>query len=287
MLFRSGGLDVESGTTGSTFKVTLPLKVHTQAGTAPDLSGHSVALLERRPLSRASLVAKLAPTGIRIFTPESAEEVGDVDVVLVDQGFDEDRGVAIVARLAAQGRRVGLLRRLDGSPIDDTGSAFVLPSPVREYRLHQQLERLLFKRPRVSVDAARPRRHFGARVLVAEDNRVNQRVVRGLLEKLGCAVTIADDGVHAVRAAATGKFDLVLMDCQMPELDGFAATQQIRARQLRHVPIIALTAGVMEGDRERCLSAGMDEFLRKPVRLEELERALERWFGAQVKESVG
>jgi CheY-like chemotaxis protein len=279
-----GSLDVESGAEGSTFKISLPLKVHTQAGTAPDLRGHSVAVLERRPASRAALVAQLLPTGVSVSTPDDAAQLGDAEVVLVDQGFD-DRGVEISAQLAAEGRQVGLLRRLDGSKVEERACAFVLPSPVREYRLHQQLERLLFKRPRLSI-ATRSRVQFVARVLVAEDNRVNQRVVRGLLEKLGCAVTIVDDGEQAVRAASSANFDLVLMDCQMPELDGFEATRKIRARKVQ-VPIIALTAGVMEGDRERCLAAGMDEFLCKPVRLEELERVLERWCGARAKEAVG
>ena len=99
-------------------------------------------------------------------------------------------------------------------------------------------------------------------------------MVRGLLAKLGCEVVLAVDGARAVEAWATNHFDLVFMDCQMPELDGFEATRRIRATQQTHVPIIALTAGVMEGDRERCLAAGMDGFLSKPVRLEELERAL-------------
>ncbi|MDP1829585.1 MAG: ATP-binding protein [Archangium sp.] len=272
-----GGLEVASSPEGSTFTVALPLKVHTQAVVVPDLSGHSIAVLELRPASRAALVAQLAPTGIVVSTPANVSELGEAQVVLVDQGFEGD-GAGLAARLAAQGRQVGLLRRLDGSSVEEVGAAFVLPTPVREYRLHQQLERVLFRRPTLSrIVSASAHQSFDARVLVAEDNRVNQRVVRGLLEKLGCAVTIVDNGVQAVDTLGRGGFDLVLMDCQMPELDGFAATKRIRATQLGHVPIIALTAGVMDGDRERCLAAGMDEFLRKPVRIEELERALERW----------
>ncbi len=271
-----GALEVESCPSGSTFQVKLPLRVHTAALARPKLTGRKVAVLEHRASSRAALVAQLMATGLVVSTPEDEHGVGDVEVVLVDQGFGGDTGAEIAARLTAQGRQVGLLRRLDGSHVEEEGLAFVLPTPVREYRLNLQLERLLLRRQPVTA-GVREHRQFKAHVLVAEDNRVNQRVVRGLLEKLGCTVTIAGDGVQAVDSVAQGHFDLVLMDCQMPELDGFGATQKIRARQLTHLPIIALTASAMDGDRERCLAAGMDEFLKKPVRLEELERALAQW----------
>jgi CheY-like chemotaxis protein len=114
-------------------------------------------------------------------------------------------------------------------------------------------------------------------VLVAEDNPVNQRVVVGLLAKLGCEAIVVADGARAVASSQGGRFDVILMDCQMPELDGFEATRRIRAEQPGHVPIIALTAGALDGDRERCLVAGMDDYLAKPVRLEELAAALSKW----------
>jgi CheY-like chemotaxis protein len=115
---------------------------------------------------------------------------------------------------------------------------------------------------------------------VAEDNPVNQRVVVALLAKLGCEAVVVVNGALAVQGALAGRFDLILMDCQMPELDGFEATRQIRLQERTHTPIIALTAGALDGDRERCLEAGMDDYLSKPVRLEELSRALGTWFHA-------
>ncbi len=272
-----GAIDVKSSPEGSTFKVSLPLRVHTQSSARPRLHGHTVAVLEQRAVTREVLVAQLAATGLTVITPDDEHGLGAAEVVLIGQGFQGERGAAI----AAQGRSVGLLRRLDGSVLDESFAAFVLPTPVREFRLHLQLERLLSRRePENPRALAPPHRQFNARVLVAEDNRINQRVVKGLLEKLGCTVTIVDNGLQAVEALRDAKFELVLMDCQMPELDGLAATQQIRQRQLQHVPIIALTAGVMDGDRERCLAAGMDEFLHKPVRLEDLTRALSTWLPA-------
>jgi signal transduction histidine kinase/CheY-like chemotaxis protein/HPt (histidine-containing phosphotransfer) domain-containing protein len=121
----------------------------------------------------------------------------------------------------------------------------------------------------------------GLRVLLAEDNRVNQKVASLLLTKLGCEVDVASNGREAVEAVRTVRYDLVFMDCQMPEMGGFEATQQIRSDESRRrsprVPIIALTANAMQGDRESCLMQGMDDYLAKPLRNEELLQVLDRW----------
>ncbi|MBI5168356.1 MAG: response regulator [Candidatus Eisenbacteria bacterium] len=119
----------------------------------------------------------------------------------------------------------------------------------------------------------------GVRILLAEDIPTNQKVATRLLEKLGCAVFVAENGRLALERFRNERFDLVLMDCQMPEMDGFEATRAIRAHEAAHggrIPIVALTANAMEGDRERCLAAGMDDFVSKPVRRETLILALER-----------
>lgn len=125
----------------------------------------------------------------------------------------------------------------------------------------------------------------GIRVLVVEDNEVNLMVIRRLLERLDCRVTVARNGAEGVEAAAAGVHEVILMDLQMPEMDGIEATRRIRA-QGRRTPIIALTASAMAGDRERCLAAGFDEHLSKPVDLRALTEALERWAGAPVAENV-
>jgi signal transduction histidine kinase/CheY-like chemotaxis protein len=131
------------------------------------------------------------------------------------------------------------------------------------------------------VDVAEPEAEVslaGVRILVAEDNPVNQLLIRKLLGRLGCESTVVANGVAAVSAAAEGKFDLVLMDCQMPEMDGFEATIAIRSRPgpSRATPVIALTASALEGDRQRCFAVGMNDFLTKPVRPALLEAALRR-----------
>ncbi|MCE3225291.1 MAG: putative Hybrid histidine kinase, partial [Nitrospira sp.] len=119
-------------------------------------------------------------------------------------------------------------------------------------------------------------------ILLVEDNPVNREVTLGMGNLLQCSVTVANNGREAVEAASLSAFDLILMDCQMPELDGFTATAAIRRREAeaangRHVPIVALTANAMEGDRSRCLAAGMDDYLAKPFTLAQLKAVLTRW----------
>jgi CheY-like chemotaxis protein len=118
-----------------------------------------------------------------------------------------------------------------------------------------------------------------SRVLLAEDNEINQRITLRLLQKLGLEADAVLNGRLAVEALQKKKYGLVLMDCQMPEMDGFEATAILRNQEgkQRHTPVCALTANAMEGDRERCLAAGMDDYLTKPVSLEKLQEMVDRW----------
>jgi signal transduction histidine kinase/CheY-like chemotaxis protein/CHASE1-domain containing sensor protein/HPt (histidine-containing phosphotransfer) domain-containing protein len=181
-----------------------------------------------------------------------------------------------------------------------TGFAASLVKPVRQSHLFDALAAVWAARDRPApmvteetlprtrvirpaVDAKPTHRFNGARVLLAEDNPVSQRIGVLMLEKLGCRVDVAANGREAVDALAAAPYDAVLMDCQMPDMDGYEATGEIRRREAAggaHVPIIAMTAHAMQGDREKCLAAGMDDYVTKPVAQAPLEQALHRWLGA-------
>jgi CheY-like chemotaxis protein len=120
---------------------------------------------------------------------------------------------------------------------------------------------------------------YSPRVLVAEDNMVNQRIASRLLEKLGCKVDVVANGKEAVEMIAGIDYDMVLMDVMMPEMDGFKATGEVRREDRPHhrVPIVAMTANAMQGDRERCLEAGMNDYVSKPVHSADLQRILQHW----------
>ena len=165
-------------------------------------------------------------------------------------------------------------QRGQGTTAQQAGITAFLTKPVRQSHLYTCLMTIMGAAgptvipPITDRQAATPLQ-IHARVLVVEDNVVNQKVAVRLIEKLGCRVDVAANGREAVNLLAQVAYHVVLMDCQMPEMDGFAATAAIRRREAstgHHVPIIALTANAMQGDRERCLAAGMDGYLAKPIK---------------------
>jgi signal transduction histidine kinase/ligand-binding sensor domain-containing protein/DNA-binding response OmpR family regulator len=175
--------------------------------------------------------------------------------------------------------------RGDASRLQNRFAAY-LTKPIREAQFRACLMMLAGRSPADAATLGLVTRHTireagrRLRVLLAEDNRTNQKVATIMLERLGHEVLVASNGVEAVQALQGDRFDLVLMDVQMPEMDGFEATRRIRDPQSGvtdpHVPIIAMTAHAMKGDRERCLEAGMDAYLAKPIKPSDLKDILER-----------
>lgn len=172
----------------------------------------------------------------------------------------------------------------EGKTLPAHGFAAVLAHPVRQSDLMRAVVNELPAAPARSIanlaEAVGLREPAGARVLVAEDNAVNQKVASGFLRKMGYQVDVVANGREALDALAQRRYAIVLMDCQMPEFDGFEATREIRRREEEQgwrTPIVAMTAHAFPGDRERCLAAGMDDYLPKPIQLTELRGVLERW----------
>ncbi len=127
-----------------------------------------------------------------------------------------------------------------------------------------------------------------ARVLVAEDNPTNQKVILAQLKQLGCAALAVANGSEVLPALETAPYDLILMDCQMPQMDGFEATRMVRASHgpIARVPIIAMTANALTADRAKCLEAGMDDYVSKPVKLDVLRRLLISWRGGRMSGGI-
>lgn len=177
-------------------------------------------------------------------------------------------GLAIARTLA---ERMG--GTLQAESKEGSGSTFTLeiPLPFQQSPAHRQ---------QAAGDAAPVA--AGQEILLVEDNPVNQTVIEAMLRSLGYRVTLVADGIQAVRSAERQRYDAILMDCRLPVLDGYSATREIRTHENgRQVPIIALTANALQGDRENCLQAGMNDYLAKPFKRAELQRILQRWIGSQ------
>jgi PAS domain S-box-containing protein len=212
------------------------------------------------------------------------------DVAILDMQMPEMDGLALARGIRGQpaGRNLPLVLLSSLGPKGRIGGArefaVTLTKPVRASQLHRALVGIVAKgaaqqeEPEASaVSGHGPAATSGLRILVAEDNAVNQKLAVGLLAKLGHKADMVGNGAEALEAVASGRYDVVLMDVQMPELDGLEATRRIRRRRSHHQPrIIAMTANVIQGDREECLEAGMDDYLAKPIRVPELRAALER-----------
>lgn len=188
-------------------------------------------------------------------------------------------------------------KRGDGQLAKDIGIAAYLQKPVRQTQLYNCLVkvaevldntsenkslRLITKHSLIkkNVPNVEPEvTTFKARILVAEDNAVNQKVALGQLKRLGYAADIVSNGLEAVEAVKNYSYDIIMMDCQMPEMDGYEATAEIRRFEgdVRRTTIIAMTANALDGEREKCIAAGMDDYISKPVKIDTLQQTLDRW----------
>jgi two-component system sensor histidine kinase/response regulator len=269
------------------------------------LTGARALVMEASPINRGILLEQMANWGMNTRVAETPEQVIDFlvdaaarslpyDVAIIDLGapgidaFDLARTIRARADIA-KARLVMLSRRhVEIRSAREAGFDACLIKPVRQTVLYECLVNALAGHAQEAV-ASSPvtapvnSRPTGARgrILLVEDNVINQQVALGILQIQGYEVTVTNNGKEALDACGQADFDLILMDCHMPEMDGFEATMEIRKREQtsssKRLPIIALTANAMAQDREECLNAGMDDHLSKPFSMQTMHEMLQRW----------
>jgi CheY-like chemotaxis protein len=307
------------------FDVPLLLDAVEDAAPIPetDLGGLRVLIVDDNEVNRRVLREQITTWGMRNDSLESGAEViralsnasddGDpYDFLLLDDQMPDLSGPAVTALVRSmptiQDITIIMLTSAScrGGRSDDRWNDGVqvdacLTKPVRQSHLLHALTTMRARRlSRATLDSidplpgsrenlARLERTFsdvGRRVLVVDDNAVNQRVAMRMLQRLGFRIDVAANGLEAVRMVRQQPYDAVLMDCQMPEMDGYAATREIRRMEQpgERIAIIAMTAEALTGARERCVAEGMDDYISKPVRLEDLTRAIRKWLPANSRE---
>jgi two-component system, sensor histidine kinase and response regulator len=308
------GLESEVGR-GSTFWFALPLKPIESSGRSArplfDGSAARVLVVDDNATNRRVLAGHLAAGPFQVQAVESAAQAlaqleeargagRDFDVVLIDYQMPGMDGAMLGERISSDPRfsrsRLVLLtsldRKGDHTRFASMGFAAYLTKPIRPRELRDCLSHVLAHGPEewsarthplitrgTLVASAAVAQTYGGRVLVVEDNLVNQKVAQKFLERLGCSVRVASDGAEAVEITAREPFDLILMDMQMPVMDGLEATRAIRAKESggARTPIVALTANVLAGQFQSCLDAGMDDVLAKPLDASRLKDVLDRF----------
>jgi PAS domain S-box-containing protein len=299
---------------GSTFWFTLHLAASTTRAapklTPQQLQGHRVLVVDDNATNRRVMTLQLSRHELDVQAASTAEEaigfletaIADgkpYEILLVDQHMPKMDGPTLGARLRAHSRfaqmRLVLLtsmgRRGDARKYADLGFDAYLLKPVSQRDLQDCLALLLGSNPAASGAPLITRHQLRALrardrawILVVDDNPVNLKVARGLLEHDGFRVDTATNGLEALAAWESGKYDMVLMDCQMPEMDGYEATREIRRREdgVVHIPIIAVTAHATVGAERACLDAGMDAYISKPLNRVRLQNCMMQFLPAEL-----
>ena len=299
---------------GSTFSFAIPLPVtrHASDEMLPDLSKATVMVVDPSPTARQIACTMLAAWGARsievsgIRQAVEAARSGRISAILTARqlidGDARDLVAAIRSERTGTGIGIGLIlpvfQRQKEQAVAGAGADALLVKPLRSSSVHQVVSDLVTRGPQFTPlangPAVRTAGIAGKRVLVVEDNLTNRMLALRILEVLGLKGESVASGAEALDTLATETFDLVLMDCQMPELDGLQATRLFREREARETAlmrrmnaghlqnravIVAVTAHAMAGDRERCIAAGMDDYLSKPYTIDDLRKMLEHWIG--------
>lgn len=264
------------------------------------------------PLSLESMEAYLKSWELRVETRKSGQEALQalresfqkgitIDSVIIDKRMPEMDGFQLAEIIQKEFKHVGLPRLILVTAYDhafqekgalSAGFSAYLTKPVKRSDLYQAL---FAKSPNLEVQAESQLKEFSPetheklseiRILVVEDNSANQILAKTHLQNLGYQAQVVANGLEALEAHTLSPYDLILMDCQMPEMDGYEATRKIRLTESikgRRTPIIALTANALEGDADKCFEAGMDDYLSKPFSKVQLKKVLEKWLSEKLE----
>ena len=323
-----GSIEVRSSEgQGSTFSFTLGLDVHEYNGkkgfrSAGKLEGTKILLVDDNTACREILSYYLYLWGINLVVAESGEEGlshlrqaaqtgSPFDIALIDTVMPGMNGHELAGKIQSEPalavtKLVALSSIATKTAVEDQDDwySYELTKPIRASAMYNCLVVLLGRKSdlnhikgEISLSGSMDSIKEGATVLLVEDNEVNREFGKSALELLGCRVDFAHNGLAAVEAVERTDYDLVLMDCQMPEMDGYEATTRIRRMEAEKgvegqgLPIVALTAHAMRGDRSRCVNAGMNDYLSKPFNIDQLKIVLEKYIpssavGAGVKTAL-
>ncbi|HOD35166.1 MAG TPA: response regulator [Syntrophales bacterium] len=301
------------------FTVRLGLDKAPQARTVPSasLGGVCVLVVDRNKINRQTLLEMMSNWGMKGDAVPTSEEAVAVmrraftsgqpyQIAIIDSNLEDDSTESIGRRIKSDPQLTDTVlivitavgKRGDAKRLSDAGFAAYLVRPIHQATLMEALAtawgsklqgvttplitRHTLAEARVSQVPSAPGHSAsaGARILVVEDNPLNQKLALRMLEKLGCHADLAGNGRDAVSLVEKGGYDLVFMDCQMPEMDGYEASAIIRRREKEsggHLPIIAMTAHTLTGDRDKCMEAGMDDYISKPIRKEDILHVIGKW----------
>jgi len=294
---------------GSTFwfKIKLAIAENPEPLNEAQLTNVNALVIDSNTTNLRILSEQLENLGINISSATSSKETlsilneslntdGSIEFVIMSQLMSDTDGEGLGRTIKSDPNLAGIPlilltssgQRGDAKRFSDAGFDAYLSTPINQNTLQQTLERILASKQQNKthdlitrhniIDVQQEESLFQGRVLLAEDDLTNQKVATVFLEKYGLIVDVANNGVEAVELVKNNFYNLILMDCRMPEMDGYEATQQIRALdQGRHMPMIALTANVSKADQDKCYAAGMDDFLGKPFKREKLKNKLLHW----------
>ncbi len=288
---------------GSVFSIRIPLAraqlLQQPTVNRSKLHNRQVVLVDDNPRARLLMNQQMSSQGMLVWAYASIEEAVDRIQQAKSQGTDVD--LLIIdndLQLNSNAQLRDQLLNVDGVPRfpvislnnfkqQEKSDSYInirLIKPVLPCVLLDVVESLLNEVPANTEDYMHNRQHLTGHLLVVEDNKSNQTTLKKMLDNLGCTMEIVEDGEKAMQAFSNHEYDLILLDCQIPVMDGYRVSQSIRGLEAcgkthARIPIIATTAAALRGDREKCMTAGMDDYLTKPFTQNQLQHVLERWLG--------